>query len=144
MSRSVDNRTLNWCTVSGRDVCLCGNVAATPCRSVSQPIIHSHFHRLHSLLGCLSVCVPRSCHHRTKTQVGCFVLIVQRIASTLVLREQSTTCTDGGAGSAVVGCYPWRLVVNSLRQGVIHRCLFFAPSMLNFGALVLQTMLSGC
>ena len=42
-----------------------------------------------------SLCVPRSCHHRTKTQVGCFVLIVQRIALTLVLKEQSTTCRWG-------------------------------------------------
>ena len=42
-----------------------------------------------------SLCVPRSCHHRTKTQVGCFVLIVQRIAFTLVLKEQSTTCRWG-------------------------------------------------
>ena len=143
MSRSVDDRTLNWCTVSGRDVCLCGNVAATPCRSVSQPIIHSHFHRLHPLLGCLSVCASllSPSHQNTSWLLradcskNCFNVGAERAINHL---------HRWGAGSAVVGCFPWRLVVNSLRQGVIHRCLFFAPSMLNLGALVLQTMLLGC
>ena len=90
----MEDRTLNWCTVSGRDVCLCGNVAATPCRSVSQPIIRSHFHCLHPLLGCLSVCAS-------------LLLPPHQNTSWLLRADCSKNCFSVGAERAINHLHSW-------------------------------------